>query len=297
MDQTFSFVLNVIAAGAEALASPLRAVAATHGAAGDIAWLSQGYAFDLPFTGDAALILRDARAAAPGMAADINVVPDTNRRKKLLIADMDSTIINCEVLDEIADFAGLKLQVATITERAMRGEIEFDASLRQRLALLKGLPIHRLARVYGERVRLNPGARALVATMRAQGAHTMLVSSGFTYFTSRVADDLGFDENRGNILLDDGTRLTGLPSEPILAREAKIAALEETASRFQIDLSETLAVGDGANDLGMIRMAGLGVAWHAKPIIAEAAAARIDHADLRSLLYLQGYHDEEIVSG
>jgi phosphoserine phosphatase len=210
---------------------------------------------------------------------------------------MDSTIINCEVVDELADFARVKDKVAAITVRAMNGEIEFADAVRERVALLRGLPLDRVRRVYGERIRLNPGARALVATMRAHGAYTMLVSGGFDWFTSRVAADAGFDENQGNRLLDDGHVLTGAAAEPILGREAKRAALERTAAARGIALADALAVGDGANDLDMIRAAGMGVAYHAKPIVAAAASASIVHGDLTALLYLQGYRDDEIVRG
>ncbi len=260
----------------------------------DVTWLKRGFAFDLPFDGEASAMLHSAREAAGEAALDINIVAVAHRRKKLLVADMDSTIIGCECLDEIADMMDLRPQVSAITERAMRGEIEFAPALRERVAMLKGLPVHRLARVYGERVRLNPGARALIATMKANSGRAVLVSGGFTYFTSRVAVDAGFDEDRGNVLLEDGGRLTGFVQEPILGREAKLKALEETVAKMGIDFADTLAVGDGANDLDMIGRSGLGVAYHAKPIVAAAmAGARIDHGDLTTLLFLQGYHEHE----
>jgi phosphoserine phosphatase len=214
----------------------------------------------------------------------------------LLIADMDSTVISCECLDELADMAGLKAKVSAITEKAMRGELDFAAALRERVIMLKGLPLTALERVYRERIRLNPGARTLVATMRRHGAHTLLVSGGFSFFTSRVAKDAGFEADQANILIDDGTALTGEVREPILGREAKLAALEKAARLLNLKAADTLAVGDGANDLGMIERAGLGVAYHAKPIVAEAAGARVTHGDLSALLYLQGYSDDEIVS-
>ena len=205
------------------------------------------------------------------------------------------TIIACECLDELADQAGLKPRIAAITERTMRGEIEFAPALRERVALLKGLALAALERTWRERVRLTPGARALVATMKKYGATTLLVSGGFTFFTSRVAAEAGFDDHRANELLDDGAALTGSVREPILGREAKLDALTHEAARLGIGLEDTLAVGDGANDLDMIAAAGLGVAYHAKPVVARAAPARIDHGDLRALLYLQGYRDDEIV--
>jgi phosphoserine phosphatase len=257
--------------------------------------LSKGRALEIGFDGDFAKALDAARAVGAGL--DINVVLAEKRRKKLLIADMDSTVIGCECLDELADMAGLRPKIAAITERAMRGEIEFEAALRQRVAMLKGLPLAALERTWRERIRLDPGARALVATMKRHGAKTLLVSGGFTYFTARVAAEAGFDEHQANILLDDGNALTGEVAEPILGREAKLGALERATAALGIDFADTLAVGDGANDLAMIARAGLGVAYHAKPIVAEAAAARIDHYDLTALLYLQGYHDGEIVRG
>ena len=249
--------------------------------------------WDIPFAGDPKAALATARATAP--EADINVVPAENRRKRLLIADMDSTIIGCECLDELADMAGLKPRIAAITERAMRGEIPFEAALRERVAMLKGLPLTALERTARERVRLNPGAAALLATMRANGATTLLVSGGFTFFTERVAREAGFHFHRANILRDDGKALLGEVAEPILGREAKLAALEDAVKQHKLAHDDVLAVGDGANDLAMIARAGLGVAYHAKPIVAEAAGARIDRGDLTALLYLQGYRDDEIV--
>ncbi len=251
---------------------------------------------------DFGLLLARVRDAARGRPHDINLLADDHfatpatRRRKLLVADMDSTIINVECLDELADMAGLKPQIAAITERAMRGELEFEAALKERVGMLKGLKRDALQRTYDERVRLNPGARALTATMRAQGAHTMLVSGGFEFFTSRVARAAGFDAERGNQLLDDGERLTGEVGAPILGRQAKLEALESAAGALGLALSQTLAVGDGANDLAMIQKAGLGVAYHAKPVVAAAAGASIQHNDLTALLYLQGYTEAEIVA-
>ncbi len=257
--------------------------------------LSELYAYDIPIEGNPQEALALARNVAGSTAADINVVATENRRKRLLIADMDSTIINCECLDELADMAGLKPKVSAITERAMRGEIEFAGALRERVGLLKGLPLEALERVWRERIRLNPGAKELVATMKANGARTLLVSGGFTFFTSRVAEAAGFDDHQSNVLLDDGKALTGDVLGPILGREAKLAALENAVAKLGIGFSDALAVGDGANDLAMIRRAGLGVAYHAKPVVAAAAGASIAHNDLTALLYLQGYRDEEIV--
>jgi phosphoserine phosphatase len=283
------FILNVIGKGADpGLFAGLGNGAPTI--------LSQGHAFDLPAT-ESALAL--ARRRAQGLALDINLVPTHKRRKKLLVADMDSTIINVECLDELADIAGLKPGVAAITERAMRGELEFEAALMQRVGMLKGLELEALEKTYVERVRLNPGARSLIATMRAHGAHTILVSGGFEYFTQKVAQAAGFHSERGNILLDDGQRLTGEVAKPILGRQAKLQMLEEAVADRKLEFAETLAVGDGANDLAMIRRAGenggLGVAYHAKPVVADAASAAINHNGLTALLYLQGYSDGQIL--
>lgn len=293
MADRHTHILNVISREARFLAETFAALSGDN----KLEWLSRDYAFDLVFSGDAAKMRKDAHEAATGIDADINVVSSTHRRKKLLVADMDSTIIACECLDEIAAHAGFGARVAAITERAMRGEIAFEPALRERVALLKGVPIGTLERVYAERVRLNPGAGALTATMRAHGAHTLLVSGGFTFFTRRVAQAAGFDAEQANVLIDDGHVLTGEVAEPILGRAAKLEALEAAVAMLKIDPADTLAVGDGANDLDMINRAGLGVAYHAKPIVAASAPARIMHGDLRALLYLQGYRDEEIVSG
>ena len=281
-------VLSVVGTKAGDVHMPLPDVGREH-------WLSDGRALDIPFDHDPAQVLERARHHFRDQPVDVNVVAFAERRKKLLIADMDSTIIDCECLDELADMAGIKAKVSAITERAMRGELDFAAALRERVAMLKDLPLAALERVYAERIRLNPGARTLVATMRKYGAHTLLVSGGFSYFTSRVAKDAGFEADQANGLLDDGAALTGEVREPILGREAKLAALEKAARLLNLGAAATLAVGDGANDLGMIKRAGLGVAYHAKPIVAEAAAARVEHGDLTTLLYLQGYSDDEIL--
>ncbi|MGZ5937973.1 MAG: phosphoserine phosphatase SerB, partial [Rhizomicrobium sp.] len=251
----FTYVLNVIAAHKEAAeeAAQLRAVLAQTGGVAEIEWLSPFHAFDIPFESNPHAALNEARALAERLPLDVNVLPAEGRRKKLLVADMDSTIINCECLDELADMAGIKAKVSAITERAMRGELDFAAALRERVAMLKGLSLSALHRVYAERIRLNPGAKTLVATMRKHGAHTLLVSGGFSYFTSRVARDGGFHSEQANDLLDDGTTLTGLVREPILGREAKLAALEKSAADMKVGVADALAVGDGANDLAMIQ--------------------------------------------
>ncbi len=234
-------------------------------------------------------------AEAGQAQADWAITPQANRRKKLLVSDMDSTIIGQECLDELADFAGLKAQVSAITERAMRGELDFAAALTTRVAMLKGLELAALEACYAERVSLNPGAKELVATMKARGARTTLVSGGFRFFTSRVARAAGFDADRANTLLDDGTSLAGAVAQPILGREAKLAALLEESAALGLTPQDAIAIGDGANDLDMIRAAGLGVAYKAKPVVAAETLARIEHTDLTAALFFQGYEAEEIV--
>ncbi len=245
---------------------------------------------------DVAAVRAAAEAALAQTRIDLCAQPWSERRKRLLVADMDSTIIGCECIDELADFAGVKDKVSEITERAMRGELDFEGALRERVAMLKGLPLGDLQRAYDERVRLNAGARTLVRTMSANGGRAVLVSGGFTFFTSRVAQAAGFADNRANTLIETGEGLAGTVGEPILGREAKLAALKEEAAGLGIALSQTLAVGDGANDLAMIEAAGLGVAYRAKPIVASQADAKVDHADLTALLYFQGYRAEEFVT-
>jgi phosphoserine phosphatase len=239
---------------------------------------------------------QEATAAVAELPVDWAVVPVAGRRKQLLVADMDSTIINVECLDELADFAGVKAEIAAITERAMRGELEFEPALRERVAKLKGLAVEALQKTYDERVRLNPGARTLVRTMAANGARCVLVSGGFTFFTSRITEAAGFHTNRANLLLDDGAALTGQVQEPILGRAAKLSALREEAQALGIGAGETLAIGDGANDLDMIKAAGLGIAYHAKPLVAAEADARIDHTSLETALFFQGYARREFVT-
>ena len=257
-------------------------------------------AADIPFSLSGGLDQRAVTAHLRGVvnaSLDVVVQPAVNRRKKLFLADMDSTMIGQECIDELAAFAGLKEHVAAITERAMRGEIAFEPALRERVALLKGLPVTVIDEVLRDRISLTPGARTLVGTMRAHGAHAALVSGGFTLFTDRVAAMIGFDENRANKLtIVDGHKLGGTVAEPIFGRDGKRAALIELRDELGLAPHETMAVGDGANDLDMIAEAGLGVAYHAKPKVAEAAAARIDHNDLTALLYLQGYRSDEFIA-
>jgi phosphoserine phosphatase len=236
------------------------------------------------------------KAAVGELPVDFAVQPVENRRKRLLIADMDSTIINVECLDELADFAGVKDKVSEITERAMRGELAFEGALRERVGMLKGLSVDALQTCYDDRVKLNPGARTLVRTMAEHGARCALVSGGFTFFTSRVAQAAGFHLNRANTLIEADGKLTGTVGDPILGKEAKLAALQEETAALGLTPADALAVGDGANDLAMIEVAGLGVAYRAKPIVAAQAHAKVDHADLTALLYFQGYTAAEFVS-
>jgi phosphoserine phosphatase len=233
-------------------------------------------------------------AAAIGAAAvDAITVRTRGRRKGLLLADMDGTIVRGETLDELAAIAGVGEQVTAITRASMNGELDFSAALRERVAMLKGVRLDALERAWAG-VRLNDGAVELVATMRAHNALTVLVSGGFTFFTGRVAEIAGFDLHRANVLLDDGAALTGEVEEPILDGDAKLAALEELAAARGLRLAATLAVGDGANDLAMLKAAGLGVAFRAKPVVAAEVKARVDHASLRALLFAQGYREEQI---
>jgi phosphoserine phosphatase len=261
-------------------------------------WLFDGVAADIFFSSDEDMLLiaERLRAARGDQPIDIVVQPVADRRKKLFLADMDSTMIGQECIDELADFAGLKAHVAAITERAMRGEIEFEPALRERVALLKGLPVGVVDEVLASRITLTPGGRELVQTMRANGAYTCLVSGGFTLFSRKIAELIGFQENRANELLVEDGKLTGAVAEPILGRAAKLATLVELRESFDLDNLDTLVVGDGANDLAMIQSAGLGIAYHAKPAVAAAAHGRIHFGDLTALLYAQGYKRSEFVN-
>jgi phosphoserine phosphatase len=260
--------------------------------------LAPDEAVDVAFIGDKPIqdLREHLQTFVADLPVDIVVQPVAGRRKKLLVADMDSTIIGQECIDELADFAGLKEKVAIITERAMRGEIEFEPALRERVALLKGLPASVVDRVLAERITLDPGAKLLVATMRANGARAILVSGGFTSFVDRIRTMVGFDESYANRLIETDGNLAGEVAEPILGRAAKLATLEDAIIRLDFDAEETLAVGDGANDLAMLGRAGLGIAYHAKPKVAEAADARIDHNDLTALLFAQGYRRSEFAN-
>ena len=228
-----------------------------------------------------------------GHPVDGCVQPPEHRRKRLLVADMDSTIINVECLDELADFAGLKAEISAITERAMRGELEFEGALRERVGKLKGLPLTALQQAYDERVRLNPGAETLVRTMAANGTRCVLVSGGFTFFTERVMSAAGFHANRANTFVIEDDRLAGNVGEPILGKQAKLDALTQEAAALGVPLTDSIAIGDGANDLAMIKASGLGVAYRAKPVVAAEADCKVDFADLTAVLYFQGYRQSE----
>ena len=254
---------------------------------GDVLWLAADTAaeFGLHTIPDN---IEDVRASISDQA-DLNILPATNRRKRVLLADMDSTMIEQECIDELAEAAGIGAQVKEITARAMNGELDFDGALTERVALLKGLPERVISEVLDTRITLMPGGLALLATMKRDGAYAALVSGGFTAFTSAIAAKLGFDENRANTLLTEGGKLSGEVGRPILGREAKVQALKEITARLGIRADDVLAVGDGANDLGMLTRAGMGVALHAKPAVQAQVACRVNHGDLTALLFLQGY--------
>lgn len=249
-------------------------------------WLDECIAADLPFDArpDAARTALEGAIAG----ADVIVQVEAHRERKLLVADMDSTMITVECIDELADYAGIKPQIAEVTERAMRGELDFAEALDARVALLEGLAETAIDQCLEERVRLMPGAEALVQTMRARGAHTILVSGGFTRFAEPVGTRIGFDRRIANVLEIADGKLTGTVTKPIVDSSTKETTLLGAMAELGLAPEQTMAVGDGANDLAMIRKAGLGVAYHAKPIVAAAAGARIDHGDLTALLYAQG---------
>lgn len=262
----------------------VEAVAGEH-----LRWLSDGVACDfLAAAGDRKTLDSAIRARLNGAPIDVIVQPAEGRRKKLFVADMDSTIIEQECIDELADFAGKRAEISAITERAMRGELDFEGALIERVAMLKGLPETVLAETFEKHITLTPGARTLVRTMKKLGGDCALVSGGFTYFTQRVAVAAGFDFNEANELIVENGRLSGDVRRPIRGREAKENALLRLAGELGLSLDETMAAGDGANDLAMLSRAGIGVAFHAKPAVAASADARIDHCDLTALLYLQG---------
>jgi phosphoserine phosphatase len=252
-------------------------------------WIEEGEAIDLQFGRDSDA----ARTALEGQGYDVVVQPAEHRRKNLIVADMDSTMITVECIDELADYAGIKAQIAAVTEAAMRGELDFGEALDARVALLKGLDESVIARCLAERVKIMPGARELVRTMRGWGATAILVSGGFTRIAEPVAAEIGFTRAIANVLEIADGKLAGTVTKPIVDASTKLATLSEAVLDLGLSRAETLAVGDGANDLAMITQAGLGVAYHAKPVVAEAAGARIDHGDLSALLFAQGVARKE----
>ncbi len=262
---------------------------------GDAVWLDPGVAAEFPLEAIPAN-LWEVWEAMQGLRVDLIVQPATGRKKRLLLADMDSTMIEQECIDELADEAGVGAYVAAITARAMNGELNFEAALTERVGLLKGLSAKVIDDVIRDRITLMSGGKTLLATMKAHGAHCALVSGGFTAFTSRIAEVLGFDENRANTLLIEDGQLTGEVAMPILGKQAKVEALQQISARLGITVTEVLAVGDGANDLGMLGLAGTGVALHAKPAVAAQCQVRVNHGDLTALLYLQGYLREEFAT-
>lgn len=287
-------VLCLIANPADPALDSALVTAIQHETGGEINWLHQRIACEIhaPKAGDAVEI---ARARIGARAVDAALVPSEKRRKQVLVADMDSTMIEQECIDELADAVGIKAQVAAITERAMNGELDFEQALRHRVGLIKGLERRVIEEIRRERITLAPGGRALVHTMKAYGAFTSLVSGGFTFFADYIARRIGFDEAIANVLEFDGEALTGTVASPIVDKSTKLSRLLALAAERGLDPSATVAVGDGANDLDMIKAAGLGVALHAKPSVAQQAQVRIDHGDLTALLYLQGFEEEDIV--
>lgn len=294
-----AFVATLIAHPSNpVLTSKLGEQAAEAAKASGLYWLADGVACDIALRDDADPRAAEAnlRAVITGAPIDVVVQEAETRRKKFLIADMDSTMIGQECIDELADVVGLKDKVSAITARAMNGEIAFEPALRERVALLKGLPITVVDDVIAQRITLTSGGPQLIATMKAKGFYTALVSGGFTVFTSRIAETLGFDENQANILIERDGILTGEVAEPILGKQAKVDALLAISEKLGISPDEALAVGDGANDLGMLGIAGSGIALHAKPTVAAQAKMRIDHGDLTALLYIQGYRKTDFVT-
>ena len=280
------------------LSSSLGETAAGAVNAAGLYWLADGIACDIALRDGADLPAAEAglRETIDGLPVDLVIQPAETRRKKFLIADMDSTMIGQECIDELADVVGLKDKVAAITARAMNGEIAFEPALRERVALLKGLSLSVVDDVIARRITLTSGGPELIATMKANGFHTALVSGGFTVFTNPIADRLGFHENRANLLLAEDGILTGKVAEPILGKQAKVDAVVEISARLGISTDDVIAVGDGANDLGMLKLAGSGVALHAKPSVAAEAGMRIDHGDLTALLYIQGYRKSDFAT-
>lgn len=296
MSPSSQTVVTLISHPAARALRPELAARAADELGGSLDWLAEDIACDIVLVGDPGNAPERLRGVLGDSPVDVVVQAAANRKKKLLIADMDSTMIDQECIDELADEVGLKERVAAITARSMNGEIAFEPALRERVALLKGLDADVVDRIVESRLTLASGGKALVSTMSANGAWTALVSGGFTAFTQRIGAMLGFDEQQANILLEADGKLLGLVAEPILGRGAKAEALVAITTRLGVTPADAIAVGDGANDLDMIRLAGTGVALHAKPSVAAQAKIRIDHADLTALLYIQGYRSAEIVA-
>lgn len=295
-----SFVLTIISAPAHPAvdAELVAKIQAAIKVDTDFHWLMEGVACDfiIPDHPDYANLQAELRILLAGQKVDMALQPINGRRKKLLLADMDSTMIQQECIDELADEVGLKDKVSGITARAMRGEIEFEPALKERVALLKGLDLSIVDKLFEQRITYTPGGKALVQTMKANGAYCGLVSGGFTHFTARVRSELGFDEDRANLLIEESGKLTGEVGMPILGKDAKRDRLHALIKELDINLGDALCVGDGANDLAMIMDAGMGVALHAKPAVAAQAGFVIDHGDLTGLLFLQGYKAEDFIS-
>jgi phosphoserine phosphatase len=287
-------VLCLIANPADPAIDSALVAAIQHETKGEINWLHQRIACEIEAP-KAADPVAAARAVIGNRPVDVALIPSEGRRKQVLVADMDSTMIEQECIDELADAVGIKAEVAAITERAMNGELDFEQALRTRVALIKGLERAAIEEIRRERITLAPGGRALIHTMKAYGAYTSLVSGGFTFFADYFAKRIGFDEAIANVLEFDGEKLTGTVASPIVDKSTKLHRLEALAAERNLPMTATLAVGDGANDLDMIKAAGFGVALHAKPHVAAQAGIRIDHGDLTALLYLQGFTDEDIV--
>ena len=297
MSAEHTAVLSLIAApGSAALGEDVveRACGAIGAARTDGTWLAHGEAWEIPVSHDPSLKSRvGAEIASRPVDINVLVARGRSRRKSLLVADMESTIIEQECLDELAEYAGIRPRIAAITERAMRGELDFEAALKERVGLLAGLDASILQEIYDRRVSLMPGATTLIATLKAHGAYCALVSGGFTFYTEKIAQRLGFDTQQANTLEVAAGKIAGTVATPILGREAKLSALQRLAGELGVEEADALATGDGANDLAMIKAAGLGVAFRAKPLVAAEAAASVRHGDLTALLYLQGYRRED----